>query len=381
MYGEKRLGVIKENKFLMKKPTQNGIATPVIVTASKPPAKTSIYPLGKKHYETTDRLGNVRVTYTDKKILAAEWKFALNVSSSQDYYPFGMLARSFSSGFYRFGFAGMEKDDEWKGKTGTDYDFNGYGYEALIGRRKRTDPAMMEYQSISPYAAFNNNPINNIDPDGKRVRPLNKEAAEGFESHLSSFGKNKEELIKLFHIDYNEKMNVYYSWDLKPLSKKEFFKRAKREGIKIDKEQRESAYSTYLALVDFEVVELETIKTSTASLTYNQGQEGSKIEGEAYNLNVHPSLIRLQSDIKQAGSVTPEIVEELFNPQDPDNPRYPAEQRGNNFVFFKGVSPDKAVKGGGGIKGTILIDTTNDRTSSQTGYKIGKALEKLYPNE
>ncbi|GIW61033.1 MAG: hypothetical protein KatS3mg087_2099 [Patescibacteria group bacterium] len=292
-----------------------------------------------------------------------------------------MEGRNLEINSYRFGFNGMEKDDEWKGKTGTDYDFNGYGYEALIGRRKRTDPAMMEYQSISPYAAFNNNPINNIDPDGKRVKPLNKEAAEGFESHLSSFGNDKQ-LIKLFHIDYNEKMNVYYSRDfLNPLSKKEFLKRAKREGIKIDKDQRESAYSTYLALVDFEVVELEAIKASKPSLTYNQGQEGAKIEGEAYNLNVHPSLIRLQSDIKQAGSVTPEIVEELFNPQDPDNPRYPAEQRGNNFVFFKGVSPDKAVKGGGGIKGTILIDTTNDRTSSQTGYKIGKALEKLYPNE
>ncbi|GIV45115.1 MAG: hypothetical protein KatS3mg035_2238 [Bacteroidia bacterium] len=72
MYGEKRLGEIKENRFLMKKPTQNGIATPLIVTASKPPANTSIYSHGKKHYETTDWLGNVRVTYTDKKSLAAE---------------------------------------------------------------------------------------------------------------------------------------------------------------------------------------------------------------------------------------------------------------------------------------------------------------------
>ncbi|GIV44923.1 MAG: hypothetical protein KatS3mg035_2046 [Bacteroidia bacterium] len=58
MYGAKRLGVIKENCLLMKKPTQNGNATPVIVTAGKPPAKTSIYPLGKKHYESTDRLKN-----------------------------------------------------------------------------------------------------------------------------------------------------------------------------------------------------------------------------------------------------------------------------------------------------------------------------------
>ncbi|GIV28924.1 MAG: hypothetical protein KatS3mg027_2738 [Bacteroidia bacterium] len=74
MYGEKRLGVINENRFLMKKPTQNSIVTPVIVTEGKPPAKTNIYPLGKKHYETTDWLGNVRVTYTDKKSPGSEWQ-------------------------------------------------------------------------------------------------------------------------------------------------------------------------------------------------------------------------------------------------------------------------------------------------------------------
>ncbi|GIV41857.1 MAG: hypothetical protein KatS3mg034_1167 [Vicingaceae bacterium] len=33
MYGEKRLGVIKENRFLMKKPTQNGMAIEMRIAA------------------------------------------------------------------------------------------------------------------------------------------------------------------------------------------------------------------------------------------------------------------------------------------------------------------------------------------------------------
>src|SRR5215813_6172613 len=71
MYGEKRLGVIKENKFLMKKPAGKNVSFGVInftnFSLGKQNGKQTVYTLGKKHYETTDRLGNVRVTYTDKK--------------------------------------------------------------------------------------------------------------------------------------------------------------------------------------------------------------------------------------------------------------------------------------------------------------------------
>src|SRR5215470_19294999 len=97
----------------MKKPTQNGITTPVIVTEGKPPVKTSIYPLGKKHYETTDWLGNVRVTYTDKKSWQQN-KFALNVSSTQDYYPFGavMEGRKYNLTAYRYAFNTQERVPE-----------------------------------------------------------------------------------------------------------------------------------------------------------------------------------------------------------------------------------------------------------------------------
>ncbi len=167
MYGEKRLGVMKENRFLMKKPTQNGIATPVIITAGKPPIKTSIYPLGKKYYETTDWLGNVRVTYTDKKSWQQN-KFALNISSSQDYYPFGMLARSVRDSLYRFGFGNHEKIDEVNG-SGNTIDMGDRWLDVRLGRTSKPDAKVHKYPDISPYAYVLNNPIIFVDPDGKVV--------------------------------------------------------------------------------------------------------------------------------------------------------------------------------------------------------------------
>ncbi|GIV45137.1 MAG: hypothetical protein KatS3mg035_2260 [Bacteroidia bacterium] len=172
MYGEKRLGVIKENRFLMKKPTQNGIATSVMVTAGKPPVKTSIYTLGKKHYETTDWLGNVRVTYTDKK----SWnngKFALNVSSSQDYYPFGsvMEGRALEITNYRFGFQGQEGDDEIFGKNNL-WAYKFRLHDARLGRFFSVDPLADKYPFYSFYQFSGNRVIDMVELEGKEPKSI-----------------------------------------------------------------------------------------------------------------------------------------------------------------------------------------------------------------
>lgn len=50
---------------------------------------------------------------------------------------------------------------------------------------------------------------------------------------------------------------------------------------------------------------------------------------------------------------------------------------GNRFAFFRGKAADaQAVSGGGGIKGTILINTT-DQNDRQAGQTIGTALEQV----
>ncbi|GAB4262492.1 MAG: hypothetical protein Kow0079_18390 [Vicingaceae bacterium] len=83
------------------------------------------------------------------------------------YYTFGMLSKSYENG-YRFGFNGQEKDDEIKG-SGNHLSFNDFGYDPRIVKRWRPDPSFKEYPSISPYAAFGNNPLIFTDPDGKRL--------------------------------------------------------------------------------------------------------------------------------------------------------------------------------------------------------------------
>ncbi|GIV45057.1 MAG: hypothetical protein KatS3mg035_2180 [Bacteroidia bacterium] len=198
MYGEKRLGVIKENRFLMKKPTQNGIATPVIVTASKPPVKTSIYPLGKKHYETTDWLGNVRVTYTDKKSWQQN-KFALNVSSSQDYYPFGavMEGRKYNLSAYRYAFNTQERIPEL---NESHYTALYWEYDGRLARRWNVDPKPMVF--IGNYVVEYNNPIKWNDPLGDIVSGDEKgmNAFKLYRKEIKErIGKIREELSKVDH--------------------------------------------------------------------------------------------------------------------------------------------------------------------------------------
>jgi RHS repeat-associated protein len=69
---------------------------------------------------------------------------------------------------YRYGFNGMEKDDEVKG-DGNSYDFGARIYNPRIGRWLSLDPLESKYPDISPYVFAVNNPILFIDPDGRDV--------------------------------------------------------------------------------------------------------------------------------------------------------------------------------------------------------------------
>ncbi len=89
-----------------------------------------------------------------------------------NYYPFGLqhkeyneLASSEPSGFnYKFG--GKELQDELELNL---YDFGARNYEPALGRWMNVDPAAEEYRDISLYAYVANDPMNAIDPDGKRI--------------------------------------------------------------------------------------------------------------------------------------------------------------------------------------------------------------------
>jgi RHS repeat-associated protein len=76
-----------------------------------------------------------------------------------------MPGRKFSqsNNKYRYGFGGQEKSDEIKGE-GNSYTAEYWEYDPRLGRRWNVDPITKPHES--PYAAFSNNPITNIDPLG-----------------------------------------------------------------------------------------------------------------------------------------------------------------------------------------------------------------------
>lgn len=70
---------------------------------------------------------------------------------------------------YRYGFNGMEKDDEIKNIEGSSYDFGARMYDPRLGRWLSIDPLASKYPSMSPYSFCANNPILFIDPNGKEI--------------------------------------------------------------------------------------------------------------------------------------------------------------------------------------------------------------------
>lgn len=98
-----------------------------------------------------------------------EYTKMADVVSAQDYYPFGMTmpGRSYQgSEGYRYGFNGMEKDDEVKNIEGSHYTSLYRQYDPRVGRWFSIDPESDQFPWQSPYAGMDNKPVTLNDPDG-----------------------------------------------------------------------------------------------------------------------------------------------------------------------------------------------------------------------
>ena len=135
--------------------------------------------LGSRSYELANHLGNVLTTISDRKEYATGddgkaildekgriFKFIPHILSQSDYYPFGlaMESRSIRNEKYRFGFNGMEKDDNFA--TGS-YNFGARMYNSFIGRWNARDPLESKYPHTSTYVFVANSPLMYVDPDGR----------------------------------------------------------------------------------------------------------------------------------------------------------------------------------------------------------------------
>jgi RHS repeat-associated protein len=95
------------------------------------------------------------------------------IISNSDYSPFGVeLDGRTSVGSYRYGFNGMEADDEAKG-DGNSYNFGARMYDARLGRFLSIDPRFKDFPKISTYCYAANSPILYIDINGEGpINPL-----------------------------------------------------------------------------------------------------------------------------------------------------------------------------------------------------------------
>ncbi|MFT6783879.1 MAG: RHS repeat-associated protein, partial [Saprospiraceae bacterium] len=166
IYGASRLGLHKVDKILATYDVANDAATQF---APEPVRRT----MGNKYYELSNHLGNVLSVVSDRKLYefdipSQEYLPTADVISYSDYYPFGMAMdnRTGSEGDYRYGFNGMEKDDEVKG-AGNSYTTSFRQYDARLGRWLSIDPKMSAWES--PYASMGNNPMFYRDPYGDTI--------------------------------------------------------------------------------------------------------------------------------------------------------------------------------------------------------------------
>jgi len=91
-----------------------------------------------------------------------------NTSSALDYSSFGMgmVGRNWQAGSeYRFGYNGMENDDETYGNDNVLH-FGARIYDNRLGRWMSVDKLAGKHAGISPYAFVNNNPVIYVDMDG-----------------------------------------------------------------------------------------------------------------------------------------------------------------------------------------------------------------------
>jgi RHS repeat-associated protein len=145
--------------------------------------------LGLKDYELSDHLGNVMAVVSNLRSTNG----SVMLNEAFGYYPFGMLmpGRTIQLQNYRYGFNGMEKDDEIKG-VGKSYTSTFRQYDPRLCRWLGLDPRMQKYTDFSPYNAFLNSPIYFSDP-------LGDDPSKGAWERLVNWGKKYRVAIDLWN--------------------------------------------------------------------------------------------------------------------------------------------------------------------------------------
>jgi RHS repeat-associated protein len=163
IYGSSRHGIYKPSKKLLVNSYRlNDLGTALDSTYATVNYHYFKRTLSLKQYELTNHLGNVLATVLDRKTFVQDSTgsdtllyYKADVSTAGLYYAFGSSIKEMSyssdtSNKYRYGFNGMELDNETSVEGGH-YDFGARIYDSRIGRWLALDPLMKKYPNLSPY--------------------------------------------------------------------------------------------------------------------------------------------------------------------------------------------------------------------------------------
>jgi RHS repeat-associated protein len=120
-------------------------------------------------YNYKDHLDNVRLSFS-----AIDGGGAI-LWRENNYYPFGLMHQGYNDEDNLADF-NIPYKNKYNGKelqeTGM-YDYGARFYMPDIGRWGVLDPLMSKYESLSPYSYVADNPINAVDPDGRKILFVN----------------------------------------------------------------------------------------------------------------------------------------------------------------------------------------------------------------
>lgn len=135
-------------------------------------------------YNLSDHLGNVRYTFNKHPSTGA-----LQQLQADNYYAFG-LRKVVSAGNNKFLYNSKELQEELE-----QYDYGARFYDPIIGRWNSADPLAEKFYSLNPYNYTDNNPINNIDPNG--METYYDDDARDLFRQFQSAGKKEGESVNL----------------------------------------------------------------------------------------------------------------------------------------------------------------------------------------